>query len=251
MMIKCFAVIFGLGLLACFVSVPQALGNSVIMPESTTGVELSSSDVNRIVCPGTINDLIFSTEKGIEGHFVGDNAFVKFKITRKDKEQIYATTPTELFVICNNSVYSLIATPKRIPSVTLRLSPDITNGFKKNISHYQELSFEKKILQLIREAFLDEYPSSYRVTKTITLINLSTDLNVRLSRIVDVEGVGLRLKEYQVKAQALEKEITINEKTFLRSEIGEQIVAVAVEKHHLDAGETSRVFIIEQRGDDS
>jgi conjugal transfer pilus assembly protein TraK len=251
-MAKYFAIILGLALLTCFGMNVKASDNSVILPDNTTAVELSSSDINRIVCPGTINDLIFSTEKGVEGHFVGNNAFVKFKITKKNKEQIYATTPTELFVICNNSVYSLIATPKRIPSVTLRFSPGTAKGFKNNISHYQELSFEKKILQLIREAFLDEYPPSYKVTAATTaMVNLSTDLSVRLSGIVDVEGVGLRLKEYQVKSQAPKKEITINEKTFLRAEMGEQIVAVAVENHLLNAGESSRVFIVEQRGDGS
>lgn len=62
-------------------TVQAAYAASPILPEVTTAVELSSSDINRIVCSGPINDLIFSKEKGLEGHFVGNNAFVKFAIT--------------------------------------------------------------------------------------------------------------------------------------------------------------------------
>ena len=224
----------------------QVKAATPILPEMTTAVDLSSTDINRIVCPGTINDLIFSKEKGIDGHFVGNNAFVKFKIIVQGNEKKHSTTPTELFVSCNNTIYSLLASPKRIPAVTLRLSPSPTRNIKQNISRYQALPFEKKILQLVQEAYQNEYPDSYRLTKADTLVNLSVDLHVRLVRIVDVEGVGLRLKEYLVKpVSALPVQIT--EKDFLRAEMGEGIVAVVVENHTLEQS-TSRVFIFEQRG---
>ena len=46
--------------------VQAAYASSPILPEVTTAVDLSSSDINRIVCPGTINDLIFSKEKALK-----------------------------------------------------------------------------------------------------------------------------------------------------------------------------------------
>ncbi len=230
--------------------VQAAYASSPILPEVTTAVDLSSSDINRIVCPGTINDLIFSKEKGLEGHFVGNNAFVKFTITVQGDDKTYSTTPTELFVSCNEIIYSLIATPKRIPSVTLRLSPPATGDFKQNISRYQALPFEKKVLQLIREAYLEEYPDSYRIAEADAMVNISVDLSVHLVRIVDVEGVGLRLKEYKVKATA-DKAISVTEKDFLRAEMGEGIIAVVVENHSIEQGGSSRVFIVEQRGEGS
>lgn len=246
-MIKIKAIIMAVLLVA---TVQAAYGSSPILPEVTTAVDLSSSDINRIVCPGTINDLIFSKEKGLEGHFVGNNAFVKFTITVQGDDKRYSTTPTELFVSCNDTIYSLIATPKRIPSVTLRLSPPATGDFKQNISRYQALPFEKKVLQLIREAYLGEYPDSYRIADADALVNISIDLSVRLVRIVDVEGVGLRLKEYKVKATAAEN-IQVTEKDFLRAEMGEGIIAVVVENHSIEQGGSSRVFIVEQRGEGS
>lgn len=232
------------------VMVQTAYASSPILPEVTTAVDLSSSDINRIVCPGTINDLIFSKEKGIEGHFARNNAFVKFSITVQGEEKKYSTTPTELFVSCNDTIYSLIATPKRIPSVTLRLSTPATDDFKKNISRYEGLPFEKKILQLIREAYQGEYPHSYRISEVNVLVNLSVDLFVRMDRVIDVEGIGLRLKEYKVKATD-DESIQVTEKDFLRPEMGENIIAVVVENHAIEQGGISRVFIVEQRGEDS
>ncbi|MEW6291018.1 MAG: type-F conjugative transfer system secretin TraK [Thermodesulfobacteriota bacterium] len=232
------------------VTVQAAQAASSILPEVTTAVDLSSSDINRIVCPGSINDLIFSKEKGIEGHFVGNNAFVKFTIIVQGDDKKYSTTPTELFVSCNDTIYSLIATPKRIPSVTLRLSPPATGDFKQNISRYQALPFEKKVLQLIREAYQGGYPDSYRISEADAMVNISVDLSVRLVRTVDVEGVGLRLKEYKVKTTA-DQSIQVTEKDFLRAEMGEGIIAVVVENHSIEPGGSSRVFIVEQRGEDS
>lgn len=245
-------VIIGSILILALLAAPvrDANASAPIAPEITTAVDVSSSDINRIVCPGTIDDLIYSKEKGVEGHFEGNNAFVKFSIVVQGGEKKYSTTPTELFVSCNDTIYSLIATPKRVPSVTVRLAPPTTAGFKQNISRYQALPFEKKVLLLIREAYRNEYPDSYRVTEADTPVNLSVDLSVRLIRIVDVEGVGLRLKEYRVKPTA-DKAIRINEKDFLRPIMGERIVAVVVENHDIERDGSSRVFIVEQRGEAS
>ena len=222
-----------------------------IPAEVTTAIDLSSTDVNRIVCPGTISDLIFSKEKGIEGHFSGNNAFIKFGIlVEADAEKQYSTTPSELFVNCGGAIYSLIGTPKRIPSVTVRLAAPPTADLKQNAEHYQSLPFEKKVLQLIREAYLGEYPESYRVTATDSEVAVSVDLTVRLTKTVEVEGAGLRLKEY-VARPAGSRTVRITERDFLRPGMGERIVAVVVENQGLEPGQSSRVFIVEQRGGDS
>ena len=247
MLKSCSIMMFAL-LGAAHVQADQLTG--LILPEVTTAVDLSSSDVNRINCPGTINDLIFSKEKGIEGHFVGSNAFVKFAITVQDDEKHYSNTPSELFVSCNNTIYTLIATPKRIPSVTLRLAPSPSQDLKQNIAHYQALPFEKKVLQLLREAYLQEYQESYRITAADGEVNISVELSVRLKKIVDVEGVGLRLKEYLVRPAAGDS-VHVTEKDFLKSRLGERIIAVAVEDHTIAPGKSSRVFIVEQRGEES
>ena len=134
----------------------------MIAPEIPTEVVVSDHDINRLVCPGQMNDLIFSKEKGLIGHFSGNSAFIKFTIEDSEGEYTYASEPCELFVVCDNIVYSLIIIPEDIPSVTRRLASPKGKTFKKNIAHYKNLPLEKQALQIIREAYNDNYPTSYR-----------------------------------------------------------------------------------------
>lgn len=220
--------------------------DNVITAEIPTTVELSNHDINRIVCPGPINDLIFSQEKGLIGHFSGNNGFIKFKIEDTGDEYIYADTESELFVVCNNAVYTLLVIPSDIPSTTLRLASPQGESFKKNIALYKNLPLEKQALQIIREAYNGTYPSSYRVTESSEQINIAPNLTAMLIQAVDVDGVGLCLKKYQIKSMAQSKAL-VDEKLFLASAISTSILAVAVEDHNLDQGETTRVFVVEKK----
>ena len=125
----------------------NCLASDVIQAEIPTAVKLSNRDINRIVCPGPMNDLIFSQEKAMTGHFSGNNGFIKFKIEDSGSEYIYADTQSELFVVCNNAVYTLLVTPADIPSVTLRLASPNGDTFKKNIAHFQKMPLEKQALR--------------------------------------------------------------------------------------------------------
>ena len=224
----------------------HSYATQVITAEVPTSVELSNHDINRIVCNGTMSDLIFSQEKGLTGHFSGNNAFVKFKIEDSGYDYIYADKPSELFIVCNSAVYTLIVTPTDIPSVTLRLGSLQTDSLKKNIHHYKNLPLEKQALQVIEEAYNNDYPSSYRLTESDLSIPLTSNLEVKLLQIVDVDGVGLRLKKYQIKSLA-ENKMYIDEKVFLSSRVSDSILAVAVEDHNLDSSEKTVVFVVEKK----
>jgi len=224
----------------------SAYADAVIPSDVPTMVELSNRDINRIVCPGQMNDLIFSKEKGLTGHFSGNNAFIKFIIEDNGDEYIYADTPSELFVVCNGAVYSLIATPKNISSVTVRLGSPRGDTLKENIAHHKNLPLEKQALQIISEAYKGTYPSSYRVTETNRQITLSSDLETILLQAVDVDGVGLQLKKYQIKSLASCR-VSVDEKTFLSPSISNSILAIAVEDHSLQPGEATMVFVVEKK----
>ncbi len=227
-------------------TVGNCRADTVIPAEIPTAVELSNVDINRIVCSGPMTDLIFSREKGMTGHFSGNNAFVKFKIEDRGGEYIYADEQSELFVVCNNTVYTLIVTPTKIPSVTIRLASPKGDSFRKNIAHYKNLPLEKQALQIIREAYDGAYPASYRVSEPAKVEALSPDLEITLTQVVDVDGVGLRLKKYSVKSLA-QNPVTVGEKLFLTSSVSGSILAVAIEDHNLNAGETTRVFVVDQK----
>jgi conjugal transfer pilus assembly protein TraK len=63
---------------------------------------------------------------------------------------------------------------------------------------------------------------------------------------VDVEGVGMRLKQFKV-ASTKNEPVEVDEKTFLSLGISESILAVAIEDHILTTGEATRVFVVEKR----
>ncbi len=217
-----------------------------IAPEMPTMVQLSNRDINRIVCSGPMSDLIFSEEKGITGHFSGNSAFIKFKAEELGGLLTYAETPSELFIVCNGAVYTLIAEPQEISSVILHLAAPAKDVFKKNIDHYKNMPLEKQVLQIIKEGYEGGYPSSYKVSTADTLIPLCGDLRVNLMQTVDVEGVGLRLKQFKV-ASTRKETMELQEKTFLSLGISESILAVAIENQVLNIGEATRVFVVEKR----
>ncbi len=224
----------------------NCLADTVIQAEIPTTVELSNMDINRIVCPGPMNDLIFSQEKGITGHFSGNNAFIKFKIEDAGDDYIYADTQSELFVVCNNAVYTLLVTPTDIPSVTLRLASPSGDTFKQNIDHFKKMPLEKQALQIIREAYNGTYPTSYRISGSTRKVPLSSELEATLTQVVDVDGVGLRLNKYLVKSLA-QGPIEVDEKVFLSSSLSQSILAIAVEDHRLQPGQSTEAFVVDQK----
>jgi hypothetical protein len=78
---------------------------------------------------------------------------------------------------------------------------------------------------------------------------LSPDLLATLLQVVDVDGVGLRMKKYQLTSLAPGK-VDVDEKLFLSPSISDSILAVAVEDHSLQSGETTRVFVVEKKEQD-
>ena len=224
----------------------NCLASDVIQAEIPTSVELSNHDINRIVCPGPMNDLIFSQEKAMTGHFSGNNGFIKFKIEDFGDEYLYADTQSELFVVCNNAVYTLLVTPADIPSVTLRLASPNGDTFKENIVHYQKMPLEKQALQLIKQAYHGNYPTSYRISESTRMVPLSADLEVKLLQVVDVDGVGLRLKKYLTRSLS-KQTIDVNEQLFLSSSISQPILAVSIENHTLEPNQSTMVFVVDQK----
>ena len=109
-------------LIAFLVLSGSAVADTGIPPEVPTMVDFSSKEINRIICSSPINDLIFSKEKGLTGHFTGNSAYIKFIIEEVNGKRIYATEPSEVYVVCDGSTYSIVANPSsNKPSATVRL----------------------------------------------------------------------------------------------------------------------------------
>ncbi len=198
-----------------------------VLPEVATPVEMSASDANRIVCGATIEDVIFSKEKGIAVHYTKKDAFLKFQIVKEGGEMIYATTPAELFVVCGEHVFRIIAIPKRVPSKTVRLMAGSADQIKSNLSLMKGMPYEEKLLTLIRAVYTE----------------------VTLTRTISVEGEGLQVKEYLVQPRG--SRVELHEKDFLKVELAVRPVAITVDRLTLTSGQTARVLIVEQRGEEN
>ncbi len=238
--------------LALFLTTGNVSAETTVSPEIPTEVKFSSTDINRIVCPGTISDLIFSEEKGLTGHFSGNNAFIKFKVKDLGNgEYYYAERQSELFAICNGAVYTIIASPRDTSSVTVRLVPPADKSLRKNMERYNSLSIEKQALQLIREAYNETYPESYRITEKSEEVPKEIfsgrKFSVTLMQTADVEGTGLQLRKYLIRSETV-IEITFEEKDFLDTAISPSILAIALEDHTLAQGETTQLFVVADKG---
>ena len=224
---------------------PAELQEQSVIPEVSTQVAMSSSDANRIVCSSEIKDVIFSSEKGVSVKVTGKNAFVKFRITRKDDREVYSSTPTELFVVCGESVYNLIAIPRRIPSQTVKLSPG-AEKIRQNAALYGTLPFEKKVIAVIKAVYTGDIPEGFSASAANERIMLFKDLEVILVRSFRVEGEGLQVKEFMASSRKAGEELKITEKDFLREQVAVRPVGIALDRHTLKQGETGRVIVVEQ-----
>lgn len=222
---------------------------SVVLPEVTTGIRLSSSDINRISCPGDIREVLTSTEKGVTIKITGKDAFVKFKVAKKGEKLSYASTPTELYVVCGDKVFSMVAFPQRVPSQTIRLTSGQEKKIKENLSLYAGLPFEKKVLKAIKEVFTENIPDSYIISKQEKRFYTFKEILLTLKRTVDIEGEGLRIKEYEASLRGETPEFKLNEKMFLRTALVDNPIAISLERHVLRTGDSSRVYVVEQRAE--
>jgi conjugal transfer pilus assembly protein TraK len=222
---------------------------AIVLPETTTRVRLSSSDLNRISCQADIREVLTSTEKGLTIKITGKDAFVKFKVAKKGDKLAYAATPTELYAVCGDETFSMIAFPQRIPSQTIRLSSGRTSKIRENRSLYAGLPFEKKVLKALKEVYTENIPDSYIITNKEKRVTSFREILLTLKRTVDIEGEGLRIKEYEAAPQGETTPFKMNEKMFLRPEVTDNPVAIALERHLLRQGDTSRVFVVEQRAE--
>ncbi len=221
------------------------LGGQVAMPEVTQRAIFSRSDVNRVVCRTPIKDVNYSEEKGVLVKITGKNAFVKFRVEKVDGKVNYTKMPMELFISCGDAVYNLVAIPKAVPSQTIRLESGRVAKAKENISLFKEQTIKKKVIGLIKRAYLDDIPESFTVTAENKVLRLFQHVGVIHRRTITVDGEGLVLKEFQVTPVG--NGIELEEKSFIRKEISDNPLAIAFDRLKVLQGEKARLFVVELR----
>jgi len=91
-----------------------SIGNSpnVVTPEIPTVVLVNAQDVNRIICPAEIKDIVSLEEKGVGVKITGKDAFINFRYGKKGEKTIYATEPTEMYCHLRRCYIQLILLQK-------------------------------------------------------------------------------------------------------------------------------------------
>src|SRR5271157_1871804 len=225
-----------------------------VLPDVPTAVQLSASDVNRVTCMnGAITDVIYSQEKGLYVKYSGKDAFVKFQVvSTKDKNKLsYSTTPTEIYFVCKDRVYSIIALPKRIPSQQVRLSNAVLNRIKQNKEFFADMPYEQRLTTIIQRAYKDEFEDSWTIEGVNKTIDVFRNYHVTHFRNVVIDGEGIILKEYHVRFTdtGYQEGGRLEEKMFLNKDLTSNTIALALDKTLVKPNELVRLFIVESKGE--
>jgi conjugal transfer pilus assembly protein TraK len=237
-----------------------------VMPEIATHLFLSSSDVNRVVCnEGPVKDVIFSQEKGLLTKIVGNSVFVKYQAAQDSisSEITYAKVPTEIYIVCgDDSVYTMIATPKVMPPQTVQLSKGEEEKIKKNLALFEGQPLERKVNTIIKAAYRDEVADSFEVLpekgkrvkvafdRKQTADSVFNFINISMRRTIVVPGEGLELREFVLtKKDNVEGNVQLHEKFFLKPEFGMRPVAISLSKHMV-ADEPVRLFVVQKKNEE-
>jgi conjugal transfer pilus assembly protein TraK len=219
-----------------------------VKPNRVTMVEMSSLDINRVYCDGEITDVVFSEEKGVRVKIVKNNAFVKFVVKRVEDQEIPMDKPVDLFFVCNEQVYSIIAIPKRIPSAFVYLESK-DKKMQEVVERVKDLPYEKRLLDVIRAVYLGKYEPNYQVVNVNKEFYLFKELKVILEKVIDIEGEGLRAKVFRLETNfsSSSQYIEIKEKDFVRKELTNFPLAVSLDKAKLQGKDKATLIILEKR----
>jgi len=223
----------------------------IVRPEKTTIVRLSNTDINRIVCTaGESNEVkvIFPQRKGLNVKVVDNNVFVEFQVVKEGEEYIYQETPTELYVVCDNSVYSIIGIPQRVPAVTVYLK-DEKKELSKKLSALSGMPYEERIVNIVRSIFSGEAfqeASVIKVSKKYDNVIPALEIEEVENFVYDVEGLVARVFIVRMKDNVKDSYVDLREKDFLKKELTAKPQAVAIEKLRLLKGERTMVVILEK-----
>ena len=217
-----------------------------VLPETSTLVDVSNKSINWFRCmSGKFGDIVYSREKGIMVDSKGSDAFVKFKVNTDYSGKKYATEKNEIFFFCGQEVYKVILNPKGIESRTVRLGVPKLDDARRNAALYKGRPLEETALEMIKSAYRDEIPENYDVGKSDGKPFAIGRLEVRKTRTMKLNGIGLALHEF-VGANVGEasSDYKIELKSIVDESFGMNPVAVCADPLIVGKGAKTRIWIV-------
>jgi len=214
----------------------------VVEGEDYKYVNISLTDVNRIVCSSEITRVVYSKEKNLEVKKDGRNAWVKILPVKEGEVLKYSPQPMELYVECGGRIFSLILLPKRIPATTIVLKVPYEDRKRAREFEAKANSYERLITSLIEHAYKEEPPPGYNVKNVNEKVREFQEIDLYLRRVY--EGDKFLVEEYIITAK---KEVYLDEGAFIP--YVRTPLALSIVKPSLKAGESTRLFVVRLRED--
>jgi len=229
-------------------SISPVLADVDVTPEVIAKVKMSVTDVNRVVCSGKVSDVVYSKEKGLIVKVSNGNIYIKFPVVSNgdDEGSVYGMTPSELYVTCDDVVYTIIAEPGRMPPVVVRLR-DGRSKIHSARDVFKGLALEEEMAKFIMFAYTDDIPESFDVITVVdpkdgegSRIEMLPSLKAKLKRIINASGEGLTLKEFYLYP---EFNMEVKETDFLS--LSTKPAAVALSSSVFKKGGVYKLFIVD------
>lgn len=232
-------------------SIPRNSGErdieAFVQPDTATPIKVSNRDVNRINCPGVIEDVIWSQEKPLNvTPAKNGNVFVKFLVQRQGTRETFASGPADVHVVCNGKVYTLILHPKPSDSVTIYLGSQKAERIQEVVEEWGALPLEEKVKRLTLAMYREETPDGFQRNPT-----RGSRRDIRFFEGVTIQGIyeirapglGLNATEYRIVAH---HPVTLNERDFLLPAFG-HVVGVTIDPLVLTPNDRSARLIVVER----
>lgn len=238
------------GAAATLLAASPAIAQSIsALPDQPSHIRLSNRDLNHVVCVGgDIDDVKFSAEKGLAVERGGSDAWIKFLVLETEdqgtKTRTYVTTPSEFFVSCNGSIYSLYAEPADIPAQTISLVPGVAQRARANEALLGPLVEEERAVGIALALLQDRIPASFMEvapSRDSVPISDAPHLIVKERRRLEIDGAGLSVSEYLVSSAAPSP---LDERSFLERSLGADIFAVTLDRLAIGPRETARLIVV-------
>jgi conjugal transfer pilus assembly protein TraK len=169
-------------------------------------------------------------------------------VKKVEDKEIPVENPVDIFFVCDNQVYSVIAIPKRIPSAFIYLEAK-EKKVQETVEKVKDLPYEKRLLEVIKSIYLGKYEPNYQVVNVNKEIYLFKDVKVVLEKVIDIEGEGFRAKVFRVETNfsSSTQYVEIKEKDFVKKELTNIPLAVSLDKARLQGKDKATLIILEKR----
>ena len=207
-----------------------AYGMQIISPVEgeTSFIEISKKDLN-VIKTSFSGAKAISSSRSLDVKVEGKNIFVKYTGSIAEPQELIITDTS-------GSIYPLVLKPTGIPAETivLRTRDDAYDAFDWERSH----GYTRSIKELIKNMYIEVPPRGYTVDN---LTEDATEWN-EVTKTLKKRYAGALLsgEVYALKARA---PVALDEKEFYK----ENTLAVSIEKHALEANETTKLYIVKRR----